>query len=442
MTCRASDVARAGALGLALLVACQIAKPRGPEIKLPMAKGPLPVVAPEHYEIDPAELAPAELRGEQSEPLVGLKTFELQKGTLRAGRAYRLQFRARVAEGRDAVVAVKFREPDKKASFRTYRLGVSGPAVREYTLEFTAPAYAELAELVVDARPAPTVLRDVSLQMRSALPRTQPVKSWAGSYVPAGYGLVFNDEFDGARLDSGKWYTRYIYGSETLDRLNDENQRYTDGDAHRVAGGVLHLVAKRAKLSKPSGINYESGMIRSDFTLRYGFLEARVKMPGGLGVWPAFWINSDVSETGKLSHPPEADFFEFVNNGKDDRRDEIHSAATKDPAAATRFSYEHPSFWRSVQKYRAPFDFSQGFHTIGAEWTQEDLTVYVDGVKIYSRNFRWVYNDGTLAGPAHVLLNLAIGGQWAGRYGIDDGAFPQALAIDWVRVYQKLPQAP
>jgi beta-glucanase (GH16 family) len=278
--------------------------------------------------------------------------------------------------------------------------------------------------------------------MRGALPRTEPVKSWAGSFVPSGYALVFNDEFEGNRLDTSKWFTRYIYGSETLDRLNDENQRYTDNETHRVAGGVLQLVAKRSKLSKPSGINYESGMIRSDFTVRYGFFEARVKMPGGLGVWPAFWINSDVSETGKLSHPPEVDFFEFVNNGKDDKRTDLHSAATKDPAAATQFSYEHPSFWRSVQKYRAPFDFSQGFHTVGAEWTPDELTVYVDGLKIYSRNFRWVYNDGSLAGPAHVLLNLAIGGQWAGRYGIDDSAFPQAFAIDWVRVYQKPGQAP
>ncbi|HYP86649.1 MAG TPA: family 16 glycosylhydrolase, partial [Polyangiaceae bacterium] len=140
--------------------------------------------------------------------------------------------------------------------------------------------------------------------------------------------------------------------------------------------------------------------------------------------------------------PPEIDFFEFVNNGKDDKINEIHSAATKDPAAATRFSYEHPSFWRSVQKYRAPFNFNDGFHTIGAEWTKDDFSIYVDGLKIYTRNFRWVYNDGSQAGPAHILLNLAIGGQWAGRYGIDDSAFPQALAIDWVRVYQKSGQAP
>lgn len=432
---------RRALLGVAAVIAlsggCQIAKSKAPEVRLaPLKAAPGPA-ALEPYAVDATELAPAELRAENLPAIEKLATFALPATALQAGRAYRLEFRARVSGGGKAKVAIKFREPDKGTSFRTYQVAVSGDAFRDYSLELTAPAYTARAEVTAEAQEGSLSLAAVSLKMRAPLSRTEPITSLAGSFVPDGYQLVFNDEFSGAALDRSKWFTRYIYSSETLDRLNDENQRYTDNDTHRVAGGVLYLVAKRLKLSKPSGVNYESGMIRSDFTLRYGFFEARVKMPGGLGVWPAFWINSDVSETGRLSHPPEIDFFEFVNNGKDDRINEIHSAATKDPGAPTRFSYEHPSFWRSVQKYRAPFNFNQGWHTIGAEWTQNELTVYVDGLKIYARNFRWVYNDGTQAGPAHVLLNLAIGGQWAGRYGIDDSAFPQSLAIDWVRVYQK-----
>jgi len=64
--------------------------------------------------------------------------------------------------------------------------------------------------------------------------------------------------------------------------------------------------------------------------------------------------------------------------------------------------------------------------------------VYVDGLKVVTSTLRWVYADGAQAGPAHILLNLAIGDGWAGRYGIDDAAFPQALAVDWVRVYQRI----
>jgi beta-glucanase (GH16 family) len=292
----------------------------------------------------------------------------------------------------------------------------------------------------VEAKGSQVSLQAPSLKERAPIALTEPVTSWAASYVPPGYGLVFNDEFSGTALNGKKWFTRYIYASETLDRLNDENQRYADNGNHRVAGGILSLVATRAKLSKPSGINYESGMIRSDFTLRYGFFESRVKMPSGLGTWAAFWINSDVSESGRLGHPPEIDFFEFVNNGKDDKVDKIHSAATRTPEGfEPHFSYKHERFIEKHQDFRAPFRFDEAFHTIGAEWTPTDFTLYVDGLKVVTRTVQWQYKDGELAGPAHVLLNLAIGGQWAGRYGIDDAAFPQALAIDWVRVYQKLP---
>lgn len=418
------------------LSACQIVKAPVPEERLAAVKSPISVAPLPSYQPDPAELAPEELRGAER-PVEGVVSFALPPGRLRGGRAYRLVFTA--ASNTPASVAVVFREPKRNESFRTYRVPVSGTTARPYTLELSAPVYAERAEIRVEAKGGSVSLGQAALQERAPLSRTEPVTSWAGSFVPPGYALVFNDEFSGTTLDRAKWFTRYIYSSETLDRLNDENQRYADNDNHKLAGGVLYLTAKRNKLSRPSGVNYESGMIRSDYTLRYGFLEARVKMPGGLGVWPAFWLNSDVSETGKLSHPPEIDVFEFVNNGKDDRIHEIHSAVTKDPHNETRFFYEHPAFKRSIQNYRAPFNFNEGFHTIAAEWTPSEVSVFVDGLKIYSRSFRWVYNDGSLAGPAHVLLNLAIGGQWAGRYGIDDSAFPQALAVDWVRVYQKPP---
>lgn len=416
------------------LLGCQVAKHVAPEQRLEAVKSPIPTAPLPVYQPSPAELAPTELQGE-ARAYSGVTAFRFEPTLLQPGRSYRLRFTAS-SQG-PATVSIKFREAKKNDSYRTYQVAVSGKEPKSYLLELTAPAYAERAELSLEARQGEVSVGSVSLTERAPLPKTEPVASWAGSYVPPGYALVFNDEFSGATLNRRKWFTRYIYSSETLDRLNDENQRYTDGESHQLKGGVLYLTARRNKLSRPSGVNYESGMIRSDFTLRYGFLEARVKMPGGLGVWPAFWLNSDVSAEGKLSHPPEIDIFEFVNNGKDDKINGIHSAATKDPEAETRFSYEHPSFNPRIQTYRAPFNFNDGFHTIGAEWTPSEISVYVDGTKLYTRNFRWIYKDGTPAGPAHVLLNLAIGGAWAGRYGIDDAAFPQSMAVDWVRVYQK-----
>ena len=302
-----------------------------------------------------------------------------------------------------------------------------------------APAYTKRAELAMQVAHGTLSIASLSLKMRAAVARTEPVRSWAGSFVPAGYRLVFNDEFDGTALDRSRWFTRYIQGSETGDRLNDENQIYTDQDTHVLAGGVLRLVARRRPLSQPSGINYESGMIRSDWTGRYGFFEARVRMPGGLGVWAAFWLNSDVSETGRLNWPPEIDLFEFVNNGKDDRTDEIHIAASSVPGMPAGYTYVDPQFVIAHKDYHAPFRFNEGWHTVAAEWTPTAVSAYVDGLLVATRDFQWRYKDGQLAGPAHILLNLAIGGHWAGRYGIDDAAFPQALEVDWVRVYQKAP---
>ncbi|MES1186223.1 MAG: glycoside hydrolase family 16 protein [Myxococcales bacterium] len=425
-----------------LLGACQSA--RGAELAevrlAERSKAPPPTLPPPSYVVDTRELLPPELSKQKELRFSSDAQFGLGATTLKAGHSYRLEFSARVQGDKPASVAVRFREPTHQGTFRSFVRDVQRGEARRYVLELTAPAYTSLAELAISAKGAEVVLDSASLRERPPIPRTEPVSSWATSYVPPGYGLVFNDEFSGSSLNRQKWFTRYIYASETLDRLNDENQRYADNDNHRVSGGVLSLVAKREKLSQPSGINYQSGMIRSDFTLRYGFFEARVKMPSGLGTWAAFWINSDVSETGRLGHPPEIDFFEFVNNGKDDKVNKIHCAATRTPDGfKPRFLYQNERFVEQHQDYRAPFNFDEAFHTVGVEWTPADFTLYVDGLKIVTRTVEWKYKDGELAGPAHVLLNLAIGGQWAGRYGIDDAAFPQALAVDWVRIYQKAP---
>ena len=161
-------------------------------------------------------------------------------------------------------------------------------------------------------------------------------------------------------------------------------------------------------------------------------------MPGGVGVAPAFWLNSDVSAAGRLSWPPEIDIFEFVHNGVEDKLNMLHSdVVVKQPGVVSTVLYAHPAFSTNLREYFAPFNFNEGWHTIGAQWDPTTVTLFVDGVKIYTRTYQWNYNDGTLAGPAHILLNFAVGGSWAGRHGIDDTAFPQALQIDWVRAYTK-----
>lgn len=261
------------------------------------------------------------------------------------------------------------------------------------------------------------------------------------AFVPPGYVKVFGDEFDGSRLNTSNWWTRYIYNGGMLDTLNDEQQRYRERTNHVVAGSVLHLTARKAGGADPRH-PYESGMIRSKPTFKYGYYEARIKMPGGIGVWPAFWLNSDAMPDGKMGWPPEIDILEFVNNGKDDRADMVHmTVQCKPKPGATNVwlgqeRFRDPSFRK--HDYYAPFKFPEDYHVFGLLWDTDDtVTWFVDGKKLYTVAYKWVYGDGRDAAYAHVLLNLAVGGQWAGRYGIDDAAFPQSMDVDYVRVYQK-----
>jgi beta-glucanase (GH16 family) len=271
----------------------------------------------------------------------------------------------------------------------------------------------------------------------------EPIMSSGGSYVPSGYSVVFNDEFSGTQLNREKWATRYIYANGTLDQLTSEAQVYRDNANHLMYDGMLSLTARRV------GQGYESGMIRSRWEFKPSqntsyYVEARVRMPAGKGVFPAFWLNSGYSPAGKLYWGPEIDIFEFVVDGIEENpssrpKNMVHSAAVSHGGRIpSKITYAHPNYQREWNLFWAKSDLTADFHTYGLLWTATDISFYVDGVRTNARTYSWIYdNDGKPAGPAHILLNLAIGGDWAGRHGIDDSAFPQALDVDWVRVYGK-----
>ena len=392
------------------------------------------------WNVNDAVLVSSALRPGAKALNVGWRAIQpLGATALEPRKSYTLTVKARNENPSGSTrLTVNFRHPPGTEAFRTYDAVIASTAYQDYQITFTAPEYVAMADVTVTTSGTRTVVDSVSLKMRSAIGQTEPITSPLGSYVPAGYALAFNDEFNGTALNRAKWFTRYIYAAGTMDHLNDEQQRYRDNANHQVSGGVLSLIARKVSSTDPNGVNYESGMIRSDWTTRYGYFEARLKMPGGLGVWPAFWLNSDVSSAGKLWWPPEIDIFEFVNNGVEDKLNMLHSNVKLTPGAVSAITYADPAFNQTWSAYIAPFNFNEGWHTVGAKWDETTVTLYVDGKKIYTRGYAWIYPDGTLAGPAHILLNHAIGGAWAGRHGIDDAAFPQALQVDWVRAYQKV----
>jgi beta-glucanase (GH16 family) len=249
----------------------------------------------------------------------------------------------------------------------------------------------------------------------------------------SGWSLTFDEQFHGATLDRSVWATRLIYEGETLDHLNDEAQRYRDNDNHQLKDDALNLTARK------TASGWESGMVRSRQTFYFGYFEARVKLPHGRGVWPAFWLNPDYNIDGQLTWPPEIDVFEYPINERQDTANMFHSAASTYPKGAEiQYAYTDPTYSKTLKDYIGPQPLNEDWHVFGLLWLPDSYTVFLDGKKIYTRAFQWLNGKGQLASPAHILLNFAVGGQWPGRYGIDAAQFPQAFSIDYVRVCQYL----
>jgi beta-glucanase (GH16 family) len=249
-----------------------------------------------------------------------------------------------------------------------------------------------------------------------------PVPIDAGPKLPAlcsGRKLVFFDGFDGTALDTTKWNTAYPWGGSGCCTLggNAEEEWYTP-DQVTVQGGALHLVG----VPKPTnGMPYASGMISSGptqssplkFDFQYGYYEARVKIPAGQGLWPAFWTGN-----GDLSWPPEMDVMEILGNHPDTWYGTVHYL---DPAGT------HQSDGTS---WVGP-DFSKDWHSFGIDWQPGKLVWYVDGVAQKTVTAA----SEVQSKRAYLMANLAVGGSWPGNPD-NTTPFPADYQVDYILVCQ------
>lgn len=220
------------------------------------------------------------------------------------------------------------------------------------------------------------------------------------------------------------FHTRYIFDQGRLDFLNDEWQRYRDRENHVFEDGGLSLVAHVRGALAPAGI--ESGMLRSRWAGQYGYFEALMRVPAGRGTWPAFWLNPQDAKW-----PPEIDVVEIVSDGRIGTRQSFHYLHGKGAKGAL----VHESRLDRHGAWRPGFDFADDFHRFAVDWSADRVRHYVDDVLVIDRHFEWRHNDGSDAGPAHVLVNLAVGGKWPGPP-TDPAAFPARLRLKHLRVWQ------
>lgn len=225
-----------------------------------------------------------------------------------------------------------------------------------------------------------------------------------------GYKLAWIDEFDGPALDSAKWHTSYAPKVHPVG-CNHEKQVYAPENV-LVRDGQLVL---RAERKAREGMPFTSGMISSHdkFSQHYGWFEARILVPRGRGLWPAFWLLPD-----NRKWPPEIDIME-------------HKGRIPDRVWMT-LHLPQPGTWQSKSsggEWAGP-DFTEGIHTFAVEWEPGSIRWYVDGIE------RQRVEQTTPDLPMYVILNLAVGGDWDG----DPEAatpFPAEMWVEWVRVYRK-----
>ncbi|MTI29350.1 glycoside hydrolase family 16 protein, partial [Xanthovirga aplysinae] len=240
------------------------------------------------------------------------------------------------------------------------------------------------------------------------------------------YVLVWSDEFDGTTLDQTKW--SYLLGDGTSFGLpsgwgNNELQYYTNQNA-TVNAGTLKITAKEESMG---GKNYTSTRLESknkgDWT--YGKFEARMRLPIGQGIWPAFWMLPTDNVYGGWPQSGEIDIMEYLGHQPNVVHGTVH--------------YGLP--WPDNSHYGNPYriitsDFNQDFHIFGIEWEPEEIRWYVDGIHYSTVNPTTIGENWPFDQNFHLLLNLAVGGDWPGNPDAST-VFPQTLEVDYVRVYTK-----
>jgi beta-glucanase (GH16 family) len=251
-------------------------------------------------------------------------------------------------------------------------------------------------------------------------PAEQPIdKNWAFETTP-----MWEDNFStNGNPDVTKW--GFDVGGSGWG--NNELQYYTSSGNARIENGILSIDAKK---ENNSGMQYTSARMitkgKGDFL--YGRIEVRAKLPKGRGTWPAIWTLSTDQEYGTWPASGEIDIMEHVGYDPNKVHSSVHTTA-----------FNHIKNTQKTAFKMIP-DATDAFHIYRIDWTPYAIRSYIDG-QMY---FEFV-NEGTgfttwpFNKKQHLLLNIAVGGNWGGVQGVDNTIFPATMQVDYVRVYKMIP---
>jgi beta-glucanase (GH16 family) len=235
--------------------------------------------------------------------------------------------------------------------------------------------------------------------------------------------LVFADEFD---VDGAPNPNVWSFDTGGNGWGNNELQFYTDRPENAIVqNGFLIITAKEENFQ---GKAYTSARIKTQnlFSQKYGRFEARIKLPLGKGLWPAFWmLGSNFNQVG-WPQCGEIDIMEYLGNKPTQVFGTIHG-----PGFAGA-----ESIGKKYSLLNGRFDTE--FHVFGIEWTENHINWYVDNVlysqitreKVTEEGGQWVFDNDFF-----MILNIAVGGNLPGSPDANT-TFPQRMIVDYVRVYQ------
>lgn len=237
--------------------------------------------------------------------------------------------------------------------------------------------------------------------------------------------LVWFDDFD--HFDESKWTP--VIGDGCPDNCgfgNNELQYYTGRPENvKVEDGILKIIARPDTMGKKP---YSSAKLisKNKGDWKYGRIEARAKLPVGKGTWAAIWMLPSNVENFQWPLDGEIDIMEHVGYNAGTVYGTIHT-----------FKYNHiKGNQKSDSLLVTTMD--EKFHLYGLEWSSDSLSWSVDGQRYFSlakngENYEgWPFDQ-----PFHLILNLAVGGNWGGKMGVDATIWPEMMEIDYVKVYQK-----